>query len=201
MRTTTWAVTITITITMMLVLGGGVCTEGSESAFTDREARVPTCSLGGSSGSDSSSDPLESMCQLNSTLGFGPGNRLLVRFGEGPCRVVVKDCAADACYFAQSGYLLSPPDMGVQPEGDSLSSLRPPGSVFASISSVLGAQMEWRADGVRFKPSGSKFEFVYSTVTCAQWYATRGYLHPQSCSSPVEALSVMIAGMPVSCNL
>ncbi|KNC54168.1 uncharacterized protein AMSG_09952 [Thecamonas trahens ATCC 50062] len=137
-------------------------------------------------------DPLESMCQLNSTLGFGGSRRLLVGFGESECSVTVRGCRPGECYVAaEASASYAPPD----PQAAA-----GPASIFASVEGVKGAAMVWNSRGLHFKPSGSEFSFSYTTVSCAEYYGRRGYLHPQDCSAAVEALGLLVAGLPVACD-
>ena len=210
-----WAMMMRIRFVMaaMLVMGLGL---GLLAAAADAAAKglFPSrlraggrpCSLRGAPG----------RCRLESAAGASPGGALRVGFGEANCTVELEGCGAGFCYSVLDLTSRAPgggdevfPAAGRGGAGGAGGAGGGGGagahtSLFAEMEAVAGASSSRHdRDGLAFQAAArgsgeGRVTLRYSTRTCHDFYRAQGHVPEQLCSEPMDAVSDVDSGLPVS---
>eukprot|EP00002_Diphylleia_rotans_P038938 TRINITY_DN8919_c0_g1_i1.p1 TRINITY_DN8919_c0_g1~~TRINITY_DN8919_c0_g1_i1.p1 ORF type:complete len:176 (-),score=22.73 TRINITY_DN8919_c0_g1_i1:13-540(-) len=129
-------------------------------------------------------------CEFQSRYGTGIANRLLMNHGEKNCTLKLSDCRVNVCY----GVL----DYTSKIKQDQTPRTLP-SSIFKSVK-IDGADLWWDKQGFRFKPKERTVTITYETLSCAEFYAYRGYERRQFCNVPFPAVSSVATWIPIKCE-
>eukprot|EP01116_Phalansterium_solitarium_P021857 TRINITY_DN698_c0_g1_i2.p1 TRINITY_DN698_c0_g1~~TRINITY_DN698_c0_g1_i2.p1 ORF type:complete len:188 (-),score=15.13 TRINITY_DN698_c0_g1_i2:109-672(-) len=141
-----------------------------------------------------STDPVSDSCQFESSIPNSSRLKHFLHFGETACVVVLRNCQPQTCYAIADWTASIPTDNSVCVDRTL------PTSIFSNVS-FQHASFSWNRGGVQFEPSGDSetVVFSYSTHTCADFYACRGRVEQQLCSTATASVSgVQVA--PLGCH-